>query len=320
MKKLRLTIVGLMLLLAAPTVWAQDGIEFFHGEFAKAQIEAEEQGKLIFMDAYATWCGPCKWMARNSFTDAQVSDLFNASFVNLKIDMERGEGTRLARIYRIRAYPTLFIMNAEGEVLEKMEGALPPEALKQWAEDAIAKHAPDMNRSDQEVESGDMGATTDPTALEAALLAAIEAGDQATFDALSESLLSSAHPEKEILYVDAQRAWAISSESPATFVSRVHPFLESGAELNAMTLTAAAWYALELTKDEDDLTRAAGWARRSMDLEPNYFNHDTYAQIMHHLGETEEAKKYGKMAVEMAKEEGMNADESVGRMEEAPKE
>lgn len=306
--------------MLAPAIWAQDGIEFFHGSFAEAQNVAEENEKLIFMDGYATWCGPCKWMARKSFTDPEVGAVFNKAFVNLKMDMEKGEGPRLARIYRVRAYPTIFILNTDGEVLEKMEGALPPDALKQWATDAIKKHAPNLleENDGQQVEgAGDMGSVTDPTALESALLAAIEANDEDQFNALSESILTSDHPEKEILFVDAQRAWSLATESPEGYVDRVSPLFESGLEVDGRTLNAGAWYAVEMTKDEDDLVKAAGWAKRSIELEPNYFNHDTYAQLLYRLGEEEEAKTYLDKAIEMAKEAGINVDESVGFIDEA---
>lgn len=151
MKKIKRIILGGILMVFAQAAWSQAGIDFFHGPFAKAQLEAEETGKLIFMDAYATWCGPCKYMSANSFTDSQVGDLFNAAFVNLKMDMERGEGPRLSRIYSVRAYPTLFIMNSEGKVLEKLTGALGAEQLHDWATQAIEKHIPQFFEQEEEV-------------------------------------------------------------------------------------------------------------------------------------------------------------------------
>ncbi|HHG84150.1 MAG TPA: DUF255 domain-containing protein, partial [Bacteroidetes bacterium] len=57
------------------------GIKFFHGTFAQAKAKAKKENKLIFMDAYTSWCGPCKWMAANTFTDASVGAYFNQHFV-----------------------------------------------------------------------------------------------------------------------------------------------------------------------------------------------------------------------------------------------
>ncbi|GAH00631.1 unnamed protein product, partial [marine sediment metagenome] len=68
------------------------GINFNVHSFEEAIKTAKAENKLIFVDAYTTWCGPCKWMSKNVFTEGKVGDYFNESFVNVKIDMEKGEG------------------------------------------------------------------------------------------------------------------------------------------------------------------------------------------------------------------------------------
>jgi thiol:disulfide interchange protein len=103
----------------------QTGIQFFEGTYEEALNKAAEENKLIFMDAYTTWCGPCKWMSRNTFTDASVADFFNENFINVKMDMERGEGPGLARKFRIRGYPTLLFLDAQGNIAHQKLGALP---------------------------------------------------------------------------------------------------------------------------------------------------------------------------------------------------
>ena len=68
------------------------GIEFFHGTLAEAKELASQEGKLIFIDAFTTWCGPCKRMSAQVFTQEEVGEFYNQTFVNLKLDMEKGEG------------------------------------------------------------------------------------------------------------------------------------------------------------------------------------------------------------------------------------
>ncbi len=109
--------------LSNNTLLAQ-GIEFFQGTFAEAVEKAKKEEKLIFMDAYAEWCGPCKRMAATVFTDAKVGDFFNQNFVCLKRDMEKGEGVDLQRRYPISAFPTLMFINGKGERVHQHIGAL----------------------------------------------------------------------------------------------------------------------------------------------------------------------------------------------------
>lgn len=83
---------------------------------------AKEQNKLIFLDIYASWCGPCKMLKKYTFTDEEVGKYFNDNFINVTVDAERGEGRTLASQYEIRAYPTLLFVNADGTVRKKLIG------------------------------------------------------------------------------------------------------------------------------------------------------------------------------------------------------
>jgi len=115
------TITLIMLLLASIGTQGQ-GIEFFHGSWAEAKDKAETEDKIIFVDAYASWCGPCKRMAKNVFADPDVGAFINASFVPLKLDMEKAESKDFGKEYSVSAYPTLFFLNEKGELLKRIVG------------------------------------------------------------------------------------------------------------------------------------------------------------------------------------------------------
>jgi len=103
------------------------GIDFSIPTFKVALSKAKAENKLIFVDAYTTWCGPCKWMAKNVFTDSQVGEYYNESFVNVKIDMEKGEGPELAKAWEITGYPTLIFIDKNGGVIHRSMGSRPAE-------------------------------------------------------------------------------------------------------------------------------------------------------------------------------------------------
>ena len=88
-------------------------INFEHGTFAEIKAKAKKENKLIFVDAYTTWCGPCKQMAKTVFTNDAVADFYNFSFINAKIDMEKGEGIEIAKQYEVKCYPNLLFMEME---------------------------------------------------------------------------------------------------------------------------------------------------------------------------------------------------------------
>jgi len=116
------------------------GIHFFHGTWAEALAKAKKENKLIFLDAYASWCGPCKMMARNTFTKADVGAYFNKNFINVKMDMEKNaDGARLSRKYALRAYPSLFFVDADEAVVHKTVGYLKPAQLIAQGKTATSK-------------------------------------------------------------------------------------------------------------------------------------------------------------------------------------
>lgn len=91
-----------------------DGIVFFEGSWEEALVLAGKENKLIFLDAYASWCGPCKSLQKKVFPSEKVGDFYNANFINVKMDMEKGEGIALAQKYGVRAYPSLFFIDHNG--------------------------------------------------------------------------------------------------------------------------------------------------------------------------------------------------------------
>jgi thioredoxin-related protein len=101
---------------------AAEGISFEHGTWKEALAKAKKEKKLVMLDAYASWCGPCKWMAKNIFPQKEVGEFFNKNFVCIKIDMEKGEGIELANKYNVKAYPTFIFTDADGNLVHQSCG------------------------------------------------------------------------------------------------------------------------------------------------------------------------------------------------------
>lgn len=117
-------------------IFAQDEIKFEDSDFKTILAKAKKENKLIFLDAYTTWCGPCKLMAKNVFTLKSVGDHYNANFVNAKIDMEKGEGIDIAKKYNVKVYPTYLFIDGDGKLVHRTVGYVPEKEFIQFAKDA----------------------------------------------------------------------------------------------------------------------------------------------------------------------------------------
>lgn len=112
-----------------PTHNKAAGIQFTEASWREILKKAKAEKKVIFLDAYASWCGPCKMLQKQVFTQKEVGDFYNSKFINVKMDMEKGEGPALAQVYPLEAYPTLLFIDGDGRVLKKFIGAPKAEEL-----------------------------------------------------------------------------------------------------------------------------------------------------------------------------------------------
>ncbi len=107
----------------------QEGIMFTTGGYEAALARAKAESKLLFVDCYTTWCGPCKMLTRQTFPDKAVGDFFNTHFVSIQIDMENGEGVELAKRWGVDAYPTMIVLDADGNERGRIVGFQSPAQL-----------------------------------------------------------------------------------------------------------------------------------------------------------------------------------------------
>lgn len=100
----------------------EGGIQFHKGTFNEALQLAKKENKLIFLDIYATWCGPCKQLKAKTFSNTEVGKFYNQKFINVAIDGEKGEGIELASKFNVRGYPTLLFLDKNGTIVTRTGG------------------------------------------------------------------------------------------------------------------------------------------------------------------------------------------------------
>lgn len=112
-------------------------INFDSGNWKSVLAKAKKEGKMIFVDAYTTWCRPCIQMAKDIFTLDNVADYYNKNFVNVSMDMEKGDGPQLVKKYEIHAYPDFLFINGDGELIHRGGGYQEAKEFIQLGNDAV---------------------------------------------------------------------------------------------------------------------------------------------------------------------------------------
>ena len=112
--------------LLFPLLCFSQGITFEQGSWSEVLAKAKQTNKPVFVDVYASWCGPCKTMSKEIFPLKSVGDVYNASFVCYQIDAEKGEGVELANKYNVTAYPTYLFVKADGTLFSRELGSMEP--------------------------------------------------------------------------------------------------------------------------------------------------------------------------------------------------
>jgi thioredoxin 1 len=114
-------------------------INFIENSWTEALKQAARQNKYIFVDAYASWCGPCKMLKATTFKNNKVADFYNDNFVNVAIDMEKGQGPALAAEWGLQAYPTMIIFTSKGKPVSGTVGYIRPNDLIKFGVQALNK-------------------------------------------------------------------------------------------------------------------------------------------------------------------------------------
>jgi len=114
-------------------------IQFQSGTWNQSLALAKKENKPIFLNISASWCGFCKRMKANVFTDIEVGKLYNSTFINVAVDGEKGDGIELAKKYGVKGYPTFVFLNPDGSLVYQTSGYHNPEKFFELGKNAISK-------------------------------------------------------------------------------------------------------------------------------------------------------------------------------------
>jgi len=102
---------------------AADEVDWTQPPWENVLKTAKQENKHIFIDFYTTWCGPCKMLDKVTYQDPAVVEYLNG-IIAVKYDAEKDEGEVLAEKFRVKAYPTLLLLDPDGKVVDRHVGYL----------------------------------------------------------------------------------------------------------------------------------------------------------------------------------------------------
>ena len=104
---------------------ADAAVKWSDETYEQILARAKQENKYVFVDFFATWCGPCKRMDEKTFTDAKVQDLLN-SMIPADWDAEKDPHVAIAKQYKVSAYPTLLVIGPDGKEVDRYLGYMDP--------------------------------------------------------------------------------------------------------------------------------------------------------------------------------------------------
>jgi tetratricopeptide (TPR) repeat protein len=326
--RLATLLVGLSLLCGR----AEAGVSWAEGSLHSALRKARSEHKLVFVDVFATWCGPCQEMDVEAYPRDEVGRMMDGGFIALRRDGERGEGLEIAQRYHVVGFPTMLVLDDKGSEIDRLMGGLSGLELLQQLERVKARKG-----TLAELEKTLAKAPTEPLKLEVAtrhairgearavgeLTAVIAADPDNKAHRAANAMLvlgkyyylrgSKDYAAAEKTLLELQRRFAGSDEAAQTPYHLALAQLRGGKTAEARaTLDAwiaaspkdaeryasAAWFCF---KESNDRARGIELAKKGLAIAPNEDGMwDTLGELYLATGDRAEARKAWTRAIELA--------------------
>ncbi len=95
-------------------------VAFASLNFDAALGRARAENRLVMIDVFTDWCGWCKKLDAETYSDARVADALK-EFIAIKVNAEKG-GEAVAERYGVDGFPTILFVSGSGQIVKKVEG------------------------------------------------------------------------------------------------------------------------------------------------------------------------------------------------------
>jgi thioredoxin-related protein len=115
-------LLWVMLCLALAVNVKAGELEYFNKPWKEVLAKAKAENKYIVVDCYTDWCGWCKVMDKETMTNDEVIVMLHQNYIAVKMDMEHGEGVKMAMKYHVSGFPSFLYFNPEGRYVYQSAG------------------------------------------------------------------------------------------------------------------------------------------------------------------------------------------------------
>jgi tetratricopeptide (TPR) repeat protein len=112
-------------------------VRFLKGPLRDATTKADAERKPVMIDFITDWCRWCDTLDLHTYSNEKVAEFINSNLVPIKIDAEKGEGIAIAKKYGVAAYPTIIVIKANGEEIDRILGYVPAEPFLKTITDYV---------------------------------------------------------------------------------------------------------------------------------------------------------------------------------------
>jgi thioredoxin-related protein len=100
-------------------------VKFTTGTLGEVMKSAKEQNKILMVDVLTEWCKWCIELDNKVYSREDIGSFANANQINYKIDAEKDEGIEFAKKYKVKGYPTILFLDADGNEIDRIYGYVP---------------------------------------------------------------------------------------------------------------------------------------------------------------------------------------------------